>query len=237
MTATFGKRFLALVLIAALSAGCGGMGKKNGQNGKTKGNQASAAGGNRTGANRDRRDLGRRISASVARLDTLTGNGHGGDVGSLGGGYSTAEAIGRTGQIGGNGANGASGANGRGAKAGNGKRRTASGRSVGVSTLVVGSVAFVGVDLTTVPKQPAGVPGSDAEAVKRAVRAEVHRSYPEITDVVVTTNPAHVWRLAQVSRNISSGVSTLGWLDELLNTAQAIARDEGVPFSPASNRR
>lgn len=183
-------------------------------------------------------DLGRQISDVVAQIDGLGAT----DIAGAAGSPATGTHIGTAGVAGGAGdrAGGAAGQAG-GALPG----------SVGVSTLVVTNVAFVGIDTNTLARGAGnergsaggaggtapgivGAPGGagDPTGVADRVRAEVMASFPQIADVFVTTDPDLVSRIARVAGNVQSGVSMAGQMAEVA----AITREMALPNASDRDR-
>lgn len=114
-----------------------------------------------------------------------------------------------------------------------------SARSVGVSTIVLGNVAFVGLDLRTLPGggttsgawsggtttgtkvgTTAGTSG-DWDAL---IRSRVIERFPQIADVFVTTDPGTVHRIARVGAHIRAGASAAPHLGEMHAIASLMTR-------------
>lgn len=76
---------------------------------------------------------------------------------------------------------------------------------VGVSTLVVGNMALVGVNL----EGPADIEGT--------VQNQVRAAFPQIADVYVTTDPDLVHQISVIAGDIQQGVSVAGRLEEVFS--------------------
>lgn len=160
-----------------------------------------------TGTTAARLDLGRQISFYVAGLDGIGGAGTGTPAGTTG----TATAPGTT-TTGGTAAGGTV----------TGPAGTVTTlRPVGVSTLIVGNVAYIGIDASTLPAGTLGGtfgggggtfgagravygPGTPGTAVSTAgfygfLRDRIRTRFPEVSDVFVTTEPVTVYRIARAT--------------------------------------
>lgn len=193
------------------------------------GGGGTAGGGmNRTG---NRADLGQELSAFIAGLD---GMGYGG----AGGGGTT--GAGMTGGVGGT----APGTAGGAGTAGGGTTDAGARRSVGVSTLVLGNVAFVGIDTATLhggtmggmtgttmgttgttmgtTGTTMGTTGAGGDMETR-IRSAVRSAYPQIADVIVTTSPTMVFRIARVTSDLQAGLPGTYRLTEMFSIARAMS--------------
>lgn len=91
-------------------------------------------------------------------------------------------------------------------------------RNIGVSTLVVTNVALVGIDAATLG-------GGDTAGMQERVRSQVTAAYPQIADVLVTTDPELVYRIARMAASVQRGTSMAGQMAEVA----AIAREMTLP--------
>ncbi|HYF90783.1 MAG TPA: hypothetical protein VD969_00915 [Symbiobacteriaceae bacterium] len=154
-------------------------------------------------------DLGQQISYYVAGLDGIGGNAAG--------------------------AAGTTGLTGAGAAPGT----TAAGRSVGVSTLIVGNVAYIGIDPATMAGGNTGAgagrvtygpgtvqgggggmwtPGTVGTAgagggFHAFLRDRVRTRFPQVSEVFVTTEPVTVWRIARAT---AGGTTTVDAADVIM---------------------
>lgn len=166
----------------------------------------NAAGRTAIGTGAARADWGQQISDSVARLvgGRTAGTGYMG-LGRTNGGAGTTD----------------------GDAAG---RRTATGvagtvQPVGVSTLTIGNLAFVGLDLSTVPNGGATTGAANQTggvALESRIRSYILGAYPQVDEVYVTTDPALVRRIAQVTGEVQNGASTAARLSEIFSIANAL---------------
>lgn len=111
-------------------------------------------------------------------------------------------------------------------------------RSVGVSTLLMGDVALVGLDAGTpaarggsapdpVPGSAdlGGMPGPAGLPLEDYIHGRVLTAFPNVKDVFVTTDPALVGRIARVSGRLQAGEPAEAHQKEI----DAIARSLGAP--------
>lgn len=142
-------------------------------------------------------DMGRLISNYVAGLDVING-GTNVRSGPLAGGH------------GGGGGGSGAGAAGRDMSADmTGAETSRIGRGVGVSTMVVGNRAFIGIDPTTigVGRTTGGTDisttgdarGPAGAGLEGYLRGRIRSRFPQVTEVYVTTNPALVSRIARIT--------------------------------------
>jgi hypothetical protein len=143
-------------------------------------------------------DLGQRISNYVAGLDVING-GTNVWIGPLAGGYGGGGGAG-AGQIGA----------GRDMAADmTGADTSRIGRGVGVSTMVVGNRAFIGIDPTTIgvgqvmggnaASTTGDARGPAGAGLEGFLRDRVRSEFPEVTEVYVTTEPGLVRQIARVT--------------------------------------
>ncbi|HYF76493.1 MAG TPA: hypothetical protein VD973_05150 [Symbiobacteriaceae bacterium] len=180
----------------------GGLDRGGGGTGVGNAGPAGAAGGAQAGATgrapgNPPPDMGRLISNYVAGLDVINGgtNVRSGPIaGGLGGGG------------GGEGA----GAAGRDMTTDmTGADTSRIGRGVGVSTMVVGNRAFIGIDPTTigVGRTTGGADisttgdarGPAGAGLEGYLRDRIRSRFPQVSEVYVTTDPALVSRIARIS--------------------------------------
>jgi len=106
---------------------------------------------------------------------------------------------------------------------------------VGVSTLVIGNIALVGVDLNTAGAETGiGAPGGAGGGmgagmadgmsdVKGTVKNQVRATFPQVADVFVTTDPELVYQISVIAGDIQQGVSVLEKLEEVFLVARRMA--------------
>lgn len=280
-----------MVSVTVAAAGCAG-GQPGGAGGTTDGVQAGVTGPyGAPRANTAQTDLGRQISAFVAGLD---GVGPGtvppapGTVGAAAGGGGARAPLGING-VGGMGDpnRGTAGAADAGVMPGSTRPAT-----VGVSTLVVANVAYIGIDEASLAGNRAGVTpggtsgitagpyGTDAAAgggapgggaagaggatggtpgagggpaagdttgagnaqaggaiggpaalssavMEDQIRTRVRAAFPQIVEVIVTTDPVMVYRIARVAGDTQNGVSAATHLPEVVGIMQSMAPRAG----------
>jgi hypothetical protein len=192
-------------------------------------------------------DQGAHISRYVAGLTVISGAGGGGGSaggtagaggGGMAGGGTTAGTTGTTGAGGGGTAGGGTTAGTTGT----------TGRQVGVSTLVVGDLAFIGIDLSTLQTGTTGRPGLSAAGDPRGsagpglegyLRQQVLAEFPHLAQVFVTTSPGLVSRIARVTSDDNQEVQARTMINEMFDIARTlagpVAAATGAPeSSPAS---
>jgi hypothetical protein len=109
-----------------------------------------------------------------------------------------------------------------------------SGRRPGVSTLVVGDIAFIGIALpstgTTATRggapgvSPAGDPrGSGGPGLEGYLRQNVLTEFPQLSQVFVTTNPGMVSRIARVTSGGNHARATHQVVSEMLDIARTMS--------------
>ncbi|HYG58261.1 MAG TPA: hypothetical protein VD902_09405 [Symbiobacteriaceae bacterium] len=261
MGATFSRRvqaaFLSLMILGSVS-GCAGGAQPRGA-GDTGGVTGGAAGGAGTTAG------GGGGAGNTTGAGSAGGGGAAGGMGGAAGGGMAAGAaqgagtdlgqqishfVARMGGVGGGGGGGlTTGRMGLGGTAGRGAGGggAAAAGNVGVSTLVIENLAFVGLDMSTVTGGGgAGAGGSPGGAMGGAtgaggatggtttgpgledrIRNEVRAAFPQVDEVYVTTSPGMVYRIARITGDVQAGVSTAPRLSEIFSIATAMAGTTG----------
>lgn len=131
-------------------------------------------------------------------------------AGGLSGGSSTETMPGPGGTPSGIGMTHTAGAVGSPAGAGNATGAATPGH--GVSTLVIGNVALIGIDPNVAP---GGRVASD-------VRARVLYRFPQFTAVQITTEPGRVSQIARLHEQMQSGTSAVDLMDEIQSVVNAV---------------
>lgn len=103
-----------------------------------------------------------------------------------------------------------------GSQAGAGSASGAAASGLGVSALVIGNVALVGIDPNVIP----GGPGSGQ--VISDVRARVLDRFPQFDAVFVTTDPARVAQIANLHGQIRDGTSAVTLMDDIQSVVRAV---------------
>lgn len=110
------------------------------------------------------------------------------------------------------------------------------GATMGISTLMVGNLAYVGIDMNSTafgagrfgPTHAGGPDGGGVNAgMEPTVRSQVRSVFPQVADVFITTEPDLVYRIARVAGEMQAGGSVSGRVEEIY----AIAR-QMTPVSP-----
>jgi len=116
---------------------------------------------------------------------------------------------------------------------------------MGISTVLVGNVAYIGIDTTTTAfagggpgPTHAGGPGGGGvnSGMEPTVRSQVRSLFPQIADVYVTTDPELVFRIARLGGDIRAGISLTGRLEEIFTMARQLT-PEGDPVPTTLPRR
>ena len=227
----------------------------------------TGAGGGGAATNAGRMDLGMQVSSFVAGLSVLnggtagttgparTGGGGGGTVAGPGGSPSgigmthTAGAVGSpagAGSATGAATPGAIGAGGGGAATGGGVGvgtpagggLTGRASTVGVSTIIVGNVAFIGIDPSSMAIAGGGTLGGTAAGagtiasttgdLSTYIRSLVITQFPQLADVFVTTDKAQVSRIARIHGDMLSGMPATRMISEILTVVRTLGATSGT---------
>lgn len=224
LSARLAAAALSLALLTATAAGCTG-------------NMAGrvGAGGGGTALERMRMDLGMQVSSFVAGLSVMnggtagttgparTGAGGGGVAGPGGSpaGIGMTHTAGAAGSPAGAGS--ATGAATPGAGGGGGR-----GTTVGVSTIIVGNVAFIGIDPATMVITGGGTVTDTTGDLSTYIRSRVITQFPQLADVFVTTDKAQVSRIARIHGDMLSGMPATRMLPEILTVVRTLAPTSGT---------